>query len=300
MTIDAHAHAFPTEQEGRKFQAYVGIDSPKRTGAIDELGALLSDGGLQQAIVLLIPRTAELAQDLADADLPQDQIVEEVRSAIENHNAWGCGLGESDARFIPFIGIDVRFMSESQVRSEIARRAATGARGVKIIPPSMQLYANDELLAPIYEECSRLGLPLLSQSGRGGKEPPSPSMDPFGRPRYFADVLEQYPDLTLILAHMALGFEEELVALTARFENVFTDTSLRFSGLGKPEQWTTEELVRTIRRIGVERVLLGSNYPFTNPSVYARILAELPIGEDERQMIGGDNLKAALSRPSGG
>lgn len=298
MTTDAHTHAFPTKEAGETFQAYVGVDSPKRTGAIDELDGLLREGGLEQAIVLLIPRTAELAEELVRAGVPQDEIRERVRLTIENHNAWGCSLTESGERFIPFVGIDVRFMSPSQIRSEISLRAATGARGVKIIPPSMQLYANDPLLAPVYEECSRLGLPLLSQSGRGGMAPPTPGMDPFGRPRYFAEVLEQYPDLTLILAHMALGFEDELIALTAKFERVFTDTSLRLSGLGKPGQWTVDELVRTVRRMGVGRVMLGSNYPFTNPSVYARIFADLPFDDHEKEMIGSGNVRVALeARP---
>jgi predicted TIM-barrel fold metal-dependent hydrolase len=128
----------------------------------------------------------------------------------------------------------------------------------------------------------------------GGGPPPSPGADHWGRPRYFDEVLSAFPDLTLILAHMGLGYEEDVVRLTERHANVHTDTSLRLSRLGRAGNPTPAELVALIRRIGVDRTLFGTNYPFVDPRAYRERLQALPLSERERELIAYRNFMAVL------
>lgn len=295
MIVDAHTHAFPTAEFGLEWQQMLGVEQPRRTGQIDELRALMDAGGIDRAVVLLYARSGELHERLAlDGELDGRRIRERVRSQIFEYNRWGCDLAAADSRFLAFVGINVRYLDAEEAVAEIEEMAARGASGVKIIPPSMRLYADDPLLWPVYERCAQLGLPVLSQSGSGGGDPPHPGADHFGRPRHFEKVLSTFPDLTLILAHLGLGYEQDVVELAARHERLFTDTSLRLSRLGRPGQPSVDQLVELIRKIGVEHVLLGTNYPFVDPVAYRERLAALPIGEHERSLIAGENFLRAL------
>jgi predicted TIM-barrel fold metal-dependent hydrolase len=295
MIVDAHTHAFPDECFGREWQEMLGVNAPRRTGQIDELRDLMEQGGIDRAVVLLYARSGELHERLAAAgELDEAEIRERVRAQIFEYNQWGCDLARGDDRFLAFVGINVRYLSADEVVAAIDDYAAAGASGVKIIPPSMRLYGDDPLLWPVYARCAELGLPVLSQSGSGGGEPPYPGADHYGRPRRFDRVLSEFPDLTLILAHMGLGYEEDVVQLAGRHERLFTDTSLRLSRLGREGRPTADELVDLIRRIGVEHVLLGTNYPFVDPVSYRRHLDELPLDDGERAAIAGQNFLRAV------
>jgi predicted TIM-barrel fold metal-dependent hydrolase len=199
--IDAHAHAYPTVELGEAWQRMMAHE-PRRTGQIDELGQSMADAGIERAIVLLWTRGWErheqlLAEGIADADARAT-----VRGEIDALNEWGCALGASDPRFVPYVGIDVRFLAGGELRAEIERLVALGARGVKLIPPAMRLYANDPLLLPVYEACEALRLPIVSQSGSGGGPAPAPGADHYGSPRFWDDVLGTFPRLQVQLAHL--------------------------------------------------------------------------------------------------
>jgi predicted TIM-barrel fold metal-dependent hydrolase len=289
--VDAHTHAFPDEEQGRAWAESLGITNPSRSGFHEELDDLLHRGGIRAAVILLYYPAHDRLRELLDLGSSLGDAREAVRDAIHAYNRWGLDAAAANARFIPFVGVNARFMSADEIRAEILDGCANGARGVKITPGSMQAYANDPLLEPIFEACIEAEIPLLSQSGRGSGAAPSPGADPFGHPKYWLEPLRRFPKLNVILAHMAHGFEDELIDLLAVRSNAYTDTSMRLSGLGKPDRYTAEELVATIRKLGVERVLFGSNYPFVNPAVYAEIFADLPLGEAERAAVGHENFE---------
>jgi hypothetical protein len=295
VIVDAHAHAFPTVEWGHEWQRMLGVPEPRRSGQIDELGALMDAAPIDRTVVLLNARSGEYFAELTAAGVPEDEARERVRTQIFELNRWGVELGARDPRFLPFVGVNVRFMSAAEIIAEIEELAARGAQGVKIIPPSMQVYADDELLWPVYARCADLGLPLLSQSGTGGGPPPHPGADSFGRPARFDTALREFPGLTLILAHMGHGYEEDIVELCARHDHVYTDTSLRLSRLGREGHPTPEELVALIRRIGSDRVLLGTNYPFVDPVSYRRRLESLPLTDGERTLVAGENFLRAVA-----
>jgi predicted TIM-barrel fold metal-dependent hydrolase len=297
--VDAHVHTFPDAETGLAWQRRLGVPQPRRTGAVDELRGVMGRGGIDRAVMLLYPRSLERYDELlqqAGAGADREAIRRLIRDEIDALNRWGCAVAAEDDRFLPFVGVNPRFQAEAEYLAELDALVQLGARGVKLIPPSMQMYANDERLFPLYERCWKLKLPILSQSGSGGGPPTQPGADHYGRPRYWTDVLETFPGLRVILAHMALGYEDDLVSLMARFPSVVTDTSLRFSGLGKTGRYSAEQVVELIRRVGVERVLLGSNYPATNPAVYVEILRQLSLNERERAGIAGDNFERLIAK----
>jgi predicted TIM-barrel fold metal-dependent hydrolase len=291
--IDAHAHSYPTAKMGLQWQRTMAHD-PKRSGHVDELRASMDAAGIERTIVLLWTRAGERHEQLIDDGMDDAEARSIVRREIDELNRWGCEEGARDGRIVPFVGINVRYIARDEIRGELDALVDLGARGVKLIPPSMRLYANDKLLLPLYERCEQLGLPITSQSGTGGGEPPTPGGDHFGRPRYWDDVLTTFPRLNVTLAHLGHGYEDDVVELARRHENLRTDTSLQLSGLGRPGRRSPDELVALIRRIGTDRVLFGTNYPFVDQGRYAEVLAELPLTDEERGLVGSANARRLL------
>jgi predicted TIM-barrel fold metal-dependent hydrolase len=296
VIADAHAHVFPTADAGREWQRRVGVDAPRRTGELGELTRSMDAAGIERTVMLLYARSGEHHEELKAAGEHSDAAIAAVlKREIRELNRWGCAAARADDRLIPFVGLNARYLSADELVAELDELIALGARGVKIIPPSMRLYADDPLLWPIYQRCWELGLPILSQSGNGGGPPPSPGADHFGRPRRWASVLREFSGLKLILAHLGKGYEEDIVSLTATFDSVHSDTSLRLSRLDQPGFPTREALVDLIRRIGTERVLFGTNSPFVSQERYRETLLSLPLTDEELELIGGANLDRILS-----
>jgi uncharacterized protein len=138
-------------------------------------------------------------------------------------------------------------------------------------------------------------VPLLSQAGSYGLVPGSPA-DPFGRPKYFHAVLERFPGLRLILAHLGHSYEAEVAELAADFPSVHADISLRLSGMDRPGGPSSAETVEAIRNIGTDRVLFGTNYPFANPLRYVRTFEQLPLSDAERSSIAFENFERLIPR----
>jgi predicted TIM-barrel fold metal-dependent hydrolase len=293
--IDAHVHLFPDEAAGRAWQAAVGFEGgPPAT--VEDYGRRMVAAGIERAVVLLFPRSRHRAASLraaAGATADEARIRAQVADEIAALNAWGCALAREDPRFVAFVGVNPRFQDADAIERAIRGGVAAGARGVKIIPPAMELYPDDSLLEPVHATCAALGVPLLSQSGAGGATPPG-ARGPYGRPGPWDAVLRAHPGLRLILAHLGHGHEDELVALARAHETVVTDTSLRF---GRPPGRAAEDqaaLVRLVREIGTERVLFGSNYPVADPVGCREALDAAPLTARERELIGGRNAEAML------
>jgi uncharacterized protein len=128
---------------------------------------------------------------------------------------------------------------------------------------------------------------VLSQSGASRK---SDEEEAWGHPEYFDAVLAAYPSVTVQLAHLGIGAEDDVAVLTSRFPNVVADTSMQL-GAGPPD-----EIVAIIRRIGTDRVLFGTNYPLVDQSACVAIFEALPLTDAERHQIGYENASRLLTR----
>lgn len=292
MIVDAHTHLFRDREMAR---LWLGHDPGGRTGQLQELGETMRVAGIDQAVVLLFHLSQETYELLLGRGASPAEAREATRDEMCAYNRWGCDASQMDGRLLPFVGVDPRFLEPDEIRDSIADGLAHGARGVKIIPTRFKCYADDPSLAPVFDACAALDVPMLSQSGSFGRAPDSKA-EPFGRPRRFQTVLERHPELRIILAHLGDGYEAEIAELTRRFPNVYTDTALRLSGLDRPGRWSSGRLVDAIRSIGVDRVLFGTNYPFVDPVVYLARLRALPFTEDEAQLIVGGNFERCIAK----
>jgi len=143
-----------------------------------------------------------------------------------------------------------------------------GLRGVKVHPILQGVHVNDPALDPLYEICEDLGIPVLIHSG--GQ--PGPTRLGFARPILFDDVAAKHPRLAIVMAHAGGGMglmnhlHDEALEVASKNANIFLGTS-----------WTTDWVIKeALARVGPERLLFESDFPFIDPgSALGKLLATL-------------------------
>jgi uncharacterized protein len=300
--IDMYAHVYRTAEIGR--QAMQGRARPQRwEGVIDELRATMHDAGIWRAVIATITPTQtmrEKALALLPPDLSQQsrqkaeaEVRERMLQRMDHNNLWGCEVGRTYPEFLPFINLDPILMDAVTIRQKVRDSVSKGARGIVLLPELHGFYGNDRRVWPIYEMAQSFQLPILSQSGDAGPLPPG-GRGHWGRPRYFGDVAAAFPKLRLILGHLGKGYESEIAVLTRRYPNVYTETSMRLSGLDEAGKWTPAEAVTWCRLIGIDRVLFGTKWPLFDPQQDIDTVRKLPLTPEEKRKILGENAERAL------
>ena len=230
---------------------------------------------------------------------------------MRDMNEWGCGVGHRFPRLLPFIGMSDDLGSPEAMAEEVALRASQGAMGVKMHPGQFSYYANDEAFWPMYAKCQELGLPIMSDSGPWPHSHlvfmyPNPlgyklyeDLKDYAEPKNWAKVLEAFPKLTVTLAHLGSAWWDERVELAQKYPNVYFDTSQGFSA---PDQLPVvgrrslaeEDVVRIFRKIGVERIMFGTDLPGIPLQPQLEQILRLPFTDEEKRMILSENAKRIL------
>ena len=101
---------------------------------------------------------------------------------------------------------------------------------------------------------------------------------------------ERWPNLKLVLAHLGGAAWRETEELAAAFPQVMFDLSEIIEWPGSPNAPTGADMVDLIRNVGVERVMLGSDFPWYDPAMTVDRVMGLPLlSEQERSAILGGN-----------
>ena len=177
-------------------------------------------------------------------------------------------------RLIPFAGIDPR--RENALEILKVSLEEWGMRGVKF-HPGCGWYPNDRKYYPFYEKICQVGVPVLFHTGT--QLPPFRSI--YAQPIYLDDISIDFPELTIIAAHMGFGWWRELASMIERKKNLFAD----ISGWQVYAMRSFPNFCRTLREIldlvGAGSVLFGTDgptfrlYSFTN-KVWVSTLKNLP------------------------
>lgn len=145
----------------------------------------------------------------------------------------------------------------------------------------------------LIEKLSGTGLPILCCSGLGlpqevlstnipskqtKKDVRNQSLDKY------EIVLDTFPDTTFILAHSGCFEFENMVNLLKNHQNVYTDISIQ----------PTEHIKTLIEKIGYERILFGTDYPFVTQAFSILSVLRATQNEDERIFIFSENAKRLL------
>lgn len=314
--IDCHIHLSPSLEEEVGYYPYPGRRDQDRRAYPEMANAYMDQAGISKmGFMILIPRQfrAPLFEKGKLMALPEAQrgqemkkVSAEIAALQKKYNEWGCRVGRENPRLIPFITITDDFGDEKAILKELELRVKQGTKGVKLHPGIYSFRPDNEVLFPMYEKCQELGLPVLSDtapyphSGQIQVYPlhyqvPKPHIE-YGEPVKFEPVLKTFPRLKLIMAHLGSAWWDERVELAQKYPNVYFDTSQGFlasdripinahRGLGE------EDAPRIIRKIGVKRVLFGTDWSALAAMPQLEQILRMNLTDREKQAILADNTK---------
>ncbi len=298
--IDAHVHTYKTADIGR--QALSGFDIAGCCGTPEELMPIMEEAGIRLAVQCNMTPARSMFE-AAVATMPPEQaesnrpiLVEKISDRIKRRNEWTCQMAQKYEGLVPFLSVHPIMGQDAMLEEVLDKIEEQGARGVKIHPGEGLFFPDDPSLEPVYEVLEKSGLPVISHGGLDVANP-----DPnYTRPTAFAGVLEAHPKLTLVIAHLGNDFFEESVQMAQKYANVFFDTSAVIPGdkSGEPldglSALSNQESLRLIRRIGVDRVMFGSDYPWFHPLWSLKRFLKLDFSDDEKKALLADNAKRIL------
>jgi uncharacterized protein len=147
---------------------------------------------------------------------------------------------------------------ESGACAELERAITKlGLRGLKLGPIYQRFDPCDKERAyPVYEQCAHYRIPILFHMGttyvRGGQLE-------WSKPAHLEKVALDFPDLKMVVAHLAHPWEGEAIALIRRQPNVFADISALYY-----RPWQFYNSMRLAYEYKVTyKLLFGTDFPFT-------------------------------------
>ena len=180
--------------------------------------------------------------------------------------------------FIPLANLNPHYREDLPAAFE--EQLARGARGLKIHSVHGMFFANDRRLYPIYERCEGAGLPVLFHAGtsvfKGAKMR-------YADPYTFDDIINDFPDLKVVLCHGGRGFWYAIAEYLARtFKNVYIDVS------GLPPRNLLQYFPNLPRF--PQKFLFGSDFPGV-PGIRKNFetMSSLINDQDIMQLIGFQN-----------
>jgi uncharacterized protein len=172
--------------------------------------------------------------------------------------------------------------------AELDRLAASGVKFIKPHPNSQEFDVADPAVARVTEKCGVLGMTVLFDS-----------YDPFdpGQVGKFLKLTMSQPKTRFILAHMTFTrFREAMVfALIKKLgaaRNVWFDTSaIAVTYANSPAK---SELVWTMRQIGTDRIVFGSDWPVDSPAMALAAARRLGLTVAEQKAVLHDNIASLI------
>jgi predicted TIM-barrel fold metal-dependent hydrolase len=292
--VDAHAHTYKTPEIA--LQAMAGSGQADCNGTPEELLDIMREAGISKAVQVNMTPVREM-YEAAIEKLPENErdgehpeIVSQMTERQKRRNSWTCEVAGEHPELVAFPSVDP-LMGTDEMVAEVERCAKElGVKGIKLHPAEGHYFPRDERLWPVYATAQKLGLTIISH---GGLFMMSPDV-PYTRPSNFEPVLESFSTLKLVLAHMGQGFWDESVELAKKYSNLYFDTSAVVSGVEHMQVLSDTDAADLIRKLGVERVMFGSDYPWFNPAADLKRFLRLPLTPAEKEKILGENAQRIL------
>lgn len=259
MIIDFHTHIFPDKVAAKALPQLSSVIhlTPSMDGTINGLQESMEKADIDVSVVL--PTVTDPRQF--------DSI---LRFAVYVNETCAQGPGP---RLISMAGIHPECEDYKEKLQLIHKE---GFKGIKIHPNYQGLYFDDIRYMRLIYTASELGLSVLTHTG----EDPFTPDEVFCSPDMILHVLDEVAPPKLILAHMGSNenYQEAEEKLCGR--NVYLDTA--YSLMHMPE----EQIVRMIHLHGADKVLFGTDSPWTSQKECVEKLNSLTgLSQKEKQQI---------------
>jgi hypothetical protein len=189
-------------------------------------------------------------------------------------------------RFIHFVSVNP---NDGQAAVDLFKQClqAFHPKGLKI-HPSMQHFEADDiaLLSPLMRAVETASIPVLLHSWAWFGQ------DSEAAPRRIMTLAQAFPAVTFIMAHCGgMGFLDLLPMARLRkrgeLDNLFVDVSAIIDDLADSSMWPMLEWV--LKAIGLDRVLMGSDFPDYSVKNTLGLVRTLELDEHDMALVSGHN-----------
>ena len=265
MIVDIHTHVFPDELAPRALA--------QMTSAIDDIYPLQSDGTTAGLLANM---------DTWGIDISVVQPVITNPKQVYTINTWAESICSD--QLVSFGAIYPQSDDRNGFKKDIDFVVELGLKGLKFHPEFQEFIVDDAMMLPIYDYALSRGLVLLFHAGADpGFTPPFRS-----NPKRFAHIIREMRGGTIIAAHLGGHAQWDEVEQYLVGTDIYLDTSM---GL---EFYPHEQFLRIVRNHGANRILFGSDSPWSNAASEIDILRSLALSQEEQNAILGGNAQRIL------
>ena len=280
MIIDIHTHVFPDHMAAKVLDklSRMSRSIPFTDGTLDGLRRSMEQAGIDRSIVLPVATNAHQVEKINDL------------SARSN---------EKQSDVIYFGAMHPDFMNYSDELSRIAR---LGLKGIKIHPIYQETDIDDIKFLRILDRAAELGLIVIAHAGLDIGFPGVVRCSPMMIRR----VVDQIGDFKFVAAHMGGWRNWDEVPTTLADTKIFIDTAFS-TGRIVPRgdcRWNEKDLrmldgdqfMKFVDAFGADRILFGTDSPWSDQSESKKFIEGLPLDEDARKKILGGNAQKLLDQ----
>lgn len=181
----------------------------------------------------------------------------EARDARRVNDATAALVRSGEGKVIGFMSVHP---DAPDVLDEMERaHKDLGLRGIKLGPNYQNFDPLGENARRVYARAQELGLPVLFHQGT------SPIRDAplrYAHPLVMDEVAMAFPDLRIVMAHLAHPWIEDCLVVVRKHPNVYADVSARFyrpwsfyNGMRYAYEWAV-----------IDKLFFGTDWPVTTPA----------------------------------
>ncbi|MEP6843672.1 MAG: amidohydrolase family protein [Pseudolysinimonas sp.] len=183
---------------------------------------------------------------------------------------------------IPFASVDPRLGEEA---IDLLRQLVIdhGAQGVKLHPTVQGFDPSAEQFRPFWQAVAELRIPAVVHSGQTGIGAGLPGGGGlklrYSNPILLDDVAAELPELTIILAHPSVPWQDTAISMATHKPNIHIDLS------GWSPKYFPPQLTRAAGSFLQDKVMFGSDFPLITPDRWLTDFAALDIRDTARPKI---------------
>lgn len=263
MIIDFHTHIFPDRIAERATEkigcaANIGYVAP---ATFEALNAAMDKSGVDKSVVL----------NVVTKETQHESVLRYAKSI------------DSD-RLISFGSV----MPDSTGALEyIWKTSDEELKGIKLHPALQRFDLGDEKYYPIFDLARACGLIVTIHMGFD----PSYPEEQNAKPEHLVKIMRNFPGLKIVAAHLGgMKLAREVLDILAGKTDVYLDTAYC------ADPWLDKALLLEIVRVhGADKILFGSDFPWHMPQQEIELIHSLPISEEEKELILGENAARLLN-----
>ena len=275
MIIDFHTHTFPDKIAAAAMDKLSGLShsKPVSDGTAVGLSESAKAAGIDISVILPVATSTKQVPSINDY------------AAKTNESTGTTGL----------LSFGCIHPDYTEWKEELSRIVSLGLKGIKIHPVYQDVDFDDPRYLRILERAGELGLIVVTHAGLDigypGVERCTPAMA--------LNAVKQVGEVKLVLAHMGGWRQWDKVEELLVGQSIWLDTSFSTGaitplddGYYSPEELpmlAEQDFLRMISRFGADRVLFGTDSPWSDQKASLDLIRALPLEDTETVAILGGN-----------